>query len=107
MSELYKPKKRCFECGATEDLQAHHVVPKSRGGVKTLLFCSKCHGKIHNEDLTSISYLTKRGLAEAKRRGVKLGNRKNLAQAREKAVAKLKEKRESFALFGIKRTPVF
>ena len=28
--------KKCFECEATEDLQEHHVVPKSRGGTKTV-----------------------------------------------------------------------
>jgi len=40
----------CFECGATDGLQQHHVVPRSRGGTKTIPLCGECHGKAHHRD---------------------------------------------------------
>ena len=42
---------QCCNCGDTDDLQVHHVVPKSRGGVDELsnlrTLCSGCHSKVH------------------------------------------------------------
>ena len=74
---------KCFECEATEDLQEHHVVPKSRGGTKTVTLCHQCHMKAHGRDAKGLNHkkLTKEGLARAKERGVKLGNRTNLKEA--------------------------
>ncbi len=67
---------KCFECGATEDLQQHHVVPRSRGGTKTITLCTQCHAKAHGKDMKGLNHsrLTREGLAKAKKRGVKLGN---------------------------------
>ena len=67
--------KECFECGATEDLQEHHVVPRSRGGTKTATLCHTCHMKAHGRDAKGMHHgrLTKQGLAKAKTNGVKLG----------------------------------
>tara|TARA_R110001592_G_scaffold234184_3_gene491825 strand:+ start:4 stop:471 length:468 start_codon:yes stop_codon:yes gene_type:complete len=66
---------KCFECEATEDLQEHHVVPKSRGGTKTVTLCYECHLKAHGRDGKGLNHhiLTKEALAQAKRNGVKLG----------------------------------
>ncbi len=66
---------KCFECEKTEDLQEHHVVPKSRGGTKTVTLCYECHMKAHGRTGKGLNHkrLTKEGLAEAKARGVKLG----------------------------------
>lgn len=41
---------KCFECDATEDLQEHHVVPRIRGGTKTITLCYSCHMKAHGRD---------------------------------------------------------
>jgi hypothetical protein len=67
--------KKCFECGATEDLQEHHVVPRFRGGTKTIPLCYSCHCKAHGRDSKGLEHarLTKEALARAKTRGVKLG----------------------------------
>ncbi len=36
----------CFECGDRADA-AHHVVPRSLGGTKTIPLCTSCHKTIH------------------------------------------------------------
>ena len=69
-------KYKCFECGTTECIQHHHVVPRSVGGTKTIPLCSICHGRVHGIKRTkqiNISELTKAGLARAKAMGVRLG----------------------------------
>ena len=67
--------KKCFECEVTKDLQEHHVVPKSRGGTKTVTLCYECHMKAHGRSGKGLNHsrLTKEGLQQAKRKGVKLG----------------------------------
>jgi hypothetical protein len=37
----------CFECGAPKE-EMHHIIPKSRGGKKTIPLCIDCHGKAHD-----------------------------------------------------------
>jgi transcription elongation factor Elf1 len=41
----------CFICGATSNLQEHHIIPKSLGGDKLennkVLLCDNCHKKVH------------------------------------------------------------
>ena len=51
---------KCFECG-NEAKNKHHVIPKSKGGFKTIDLCEKCHSLIHNKKMDS-GYLTKLGL---------------------------------------------
>ena len=67
--------KECFECGTIDDLQEHHVVPRSRGGTKTVTLCYSCHMKAHGRDSKGLQHgrLTKEALQVAKSRGVKLG----------------------------------
>lgn len=88
----------CFECGATEDLQQHHVVPKSRGGTKTIPLCTQCHGKAHGRDLKGLEHsrLTKEGIERARQRGVKLGSPK-LSKAQANGVATMKKKADELA----------
>ena len=68
--------KECFECGTIDDLQEHHVVPRSRGGTKTVTLCYSCHMKAHGRDSKGLQHgrLTKEALQVAKSRGVKLGS---------------------------------
>lgn len=41
----------CFFCGATTNLQEHHIIPKCIGGDKLennkILLCADCHKKVH------------------------------------------------------------
>jgi hypothetical protein len=67
--------KTCFECGSTENIENHHVVPRSKGGKKTIPLCARCHDKVHDKYRSKItsSQLTKEGLKKAKKRGVIIG----------------------------------
>lgn len=38
----------CFECGSEKEVSQHHVVPRARGGKRTLPLCGKCHGNAHH-----------------------------------------------------------
>lgn len=48
---------RCVECGSTEDLLAHHIVPRALGGKDILsngkTLCRKCHSKTHTGKLSA------------------------------------------------------
>ena len=43
----------CWECGKDEEVHYHHVVPRSKGGTRTLPLCLECHGKVHNKKMHS------------------------------------------------------
>ena len=62
----------CFECGAPADHQ-HHVVPRSKGGTKTVPLCAACHGKVHGHALGGRK-LTKDALEAKKARGERTGS---------------------------------
>lgn len=62
----------CFECGQPAD-HAHHIVPRSLGGTRTVPLCEVCHGKVHDVRFLNHSALTKAGLARAKRAGKHCG----------------------------------
>ena len=40
----------CFECGGTEHIHQHHIIPKSLGGTKTIPLCNMCHGRAHGKE---------------------------------------------------------
>jgi hypothetical protein len=48
--------KQCFECGTTEDLNEHHVIPRSRGGTKTIPLCYSCHCRAHGRDSKGLEH---------------------------------------------------
>ena len=79
-------ENKCFECEIIEDLQQHHVVPKSRGGTKTVTLCHSCHMKAHGRDSKGLDHsrLTKEGQARARANGKVIGN-PNLSEARKLA----------------------
>lgn len=65
----------CFECGSPA-AEWHHIIPRNLGGTKTIPLCPSCHTRVHNmsgERRDAHNKNTLRGLAAAKRRGVKLG----------------------------------
>jgi hypothetical protein len=49
--------KICFECGSNDNIHLHHVVPKSKGGTKTIPLCELCHSKVHGEHMLKIQKL--------------------------------------------------
>jgi hypothetical protein len=61
----------CFECGNPAE-NYHHVVPKTKGGRKTVPLCLECHSKVHGRQMAHPA-LTQFGLQKAKSRGVLLG----------------------------------
>ncbi len=86
----------CFECGLDGEIHNHHVVPKIKGGTKTVPLCLVCHGKVHGVNFLNHKELTKRGLSEAKKRGVKLGNPQNLTYEHKlKGVDSIKRNKEN------------
>ena len=50
-------KYRCFECGSKENIQHHHVVPRVKGGTKTIPLCQICHAKVHGDHMLKIQKL--------------------------------------------------
>jgi hypothetical protein len=54
-------------------IQDHHVIPRSKGGTKTVPLCEDCHGKVHRKDLR-IAQLTRDALALKKSRGELTGD---------------------------------
>lgn len=89
----------CIFCGAKENLENHHVLPKSEGGTdedfNLVTCCSLCHGKLHDlKRKPNHGELVKQGLQRAKERGVKLGNPQNLTyEARGKALLYINKKK--------------
>lgn len=62
----------CFECGRDADVD-HHVVPRSRGGKKTVPLCEACHGKAHGRVMET-NVLTREALARKKAIGERCGS---------------------------------
>ena len=48
--------KICFECGEPAKCD-HHVIPKSKGGKKTVPLCDKCHSVVHDSKLVTLRHL--------------------------------------------------
>ena len=64
--------KQCFECEKTEDeieIHDHHVVPRSKGGTKTIPLCFECHALVHNRKAVAIGQLIKESHQARKARG--------------------------------------
>jgi hypothetical protein len=82
---------KCFECGE-QATELAHVVPKSRGGTKTVPLCGKCHGLSHDiKRPQDISTLTREGLARKKAQGAKLGRPTVLSMQVKQEIKKLRE----------------
>ncbi len=88
---------KCWECELeTNDIHHHHVVPRSRGGQKTVPLCPECHAKAHHrKGNMNTSALTKEGMRRARERGVKFGNPR-ISKARKKAALTVQENKRKF-----------
>lgn len=73
--------KKCYNCGATQHLVYHHIVPVECGGNDTFLniavLCAECHGKVHYGNVGVICHgdLVKDGIAKARAEGRKNGRK--------------------------------
>jgi 5-methylcytosine-specific restriction endonuclease McrA len=48
---LSRDNYQCTECGATQDLEVHHIVPRRLGGPddpsNLITLCAACHSRLH------------------------------------------------------------
>ena len=75
----------CCNCGSTEDLQYHHIVPIELGGrdinSNMCCLCYKCHFKIHHlrdPKMNNYGEMIKKGQAKAKAEGRFTGQQGNI-----------------------------
>lgn len=71
-------KNYCVACGEKEDLQHHHLIPRSKGGsdkeCNLITLCTRCHGFWHGADWShNHASLVADGISKARRNGVRLG----------------------------------
>lgn len=75
---------QCCNCGSTEDLQYHHIVPLELGGKdinrNMCCLCYRCHQLIHFGKANNINHseLVKKGQAKAKAEGRLTGQQGNI-----------------------------
>jgi len=82
--------QKCFECDKTENLYNHHVVPRIKGGTKTIPLCEECHGKVHGKNFLNLSNLINEGLHKAKQEG-RIGGRPKISQEQIDKIIELKK----------------
>lgn len=66
---------KCFECDSKAH-HAHHIIPKSLGGTKTIPLCHGCHEKVHCKSFTDVRGLIKKGIQRAREEGKHVGRPK-------------------------------
>jgi hypothetical protein len=69
----------CAACGATDNLQYHHLMPRSMGGSdderNLITLCGECHAKAHEVRANwRMSELTRKALQAKKARGERTGS---------------------------------
>jgi hypothetical protein len=80
---------RCFECGEPKQ-DMHHIIPKSKGGTKTIPLCAKCHGLVHGRDFVKHRQLHKEGVERAKLLGKYKGRVAGSGESKEVVLEKYK-----------------
>lgn len=79
--------KECANCGETNDLDIHHIVPLAKGGTNRIsnlvMLCLECHGKIHGVNRVKHKELQRLGIEKAKKRGVYKGKSKKYTETNE------------------------
>lgn len=83
----------CVNCGSTEDIEYHHIVPLSLGGNDVLSniqpLCYECHSKLHFGESKHVNHssLTKVGLARARANGKQIGGKTGVKLTTKKSVS--------------------
>lgn len=72
--------RKCANCGTTEELTYHHIVPLVFGGndivSNMVCLCAKCHNIIHHHrDIPNHPEAVKQGIANARVKGVHVGRK--------------------------------
>ena len=67
--------RSCFECGTAGEIHAHHVVPRSKGGTRTIDLCGRCHGLVHGAKTLRMGTLTSAAMKAKQERGEYTGGR--------------------------------
>lgn len=101
----------CFECGKPAQ-HAHHVVPKSKGGTRTIPLCHDCHALVHDMERMTTAELTKRGLKKAAQEGRTGGRPAALNEQRIERAQKLFRhpdltKEEAADVLGISKSTLY
>lgn len=92
----------CFECGEPS-AHAHHVIPRVKGGTKTIDLCERCHGMVHGLDFTDHSVLVKEGIRKRPKKKITNGIKQRMRILRaQDATAK-----EIARLIGVSERAVF
>ena len=74
----------CYECGKPKE-EMHHIIPKSRGGKKTIPLCVECHGKAHGISHRRLFLeAAKEGRKKFVENGGKLGRKTGSVMSKEK-----------------------
>jgi hypothetical protein len=90
MKTLTIDLSKCFECDEPmKDM--HHVVPKSKGGKRTLPLCAKCHGLVHDRNFVKHRQLQREGVERAKAEGKFKGRKKGTTDSDEKVLKRHKK----------------
>jgi hypothetical protein len=84
-------KDKCFECGSTNEIHYHHIIPFSKGGNKTIPLCSICHGKVHDRTFTNHREMVIKALKNKKDNGYVLGRPNGTKESLEKVLEKYPE----------------
>lgn len=90
----------CFECGR-EAGNFHHVVPFSKGGRRTIALCLEHHGLVHEHSFSHRDAVLE-GLDKARRRGIKLGRRREYTDAQMEDLVRLRKHGFSYAQVAIR-----
>lgn len=92
-------KDVCFECGATESITYHHIVPYSKGGRKTIPICERCHGLIHGENYLKLEKLRKDAYFKRRKENPwKSGRKEGVRESVEKFMAKERSQKIAYYL---------
>lgn len=71
----------CYNCGATDGLEWHHIIPRSLGGKDIMSnlvpLCYDCHSRLHsrikNDNAEDLSTLIKQGIEKRRANGLQIG----------------------------------
>ena len=88
-------ENECVNCGSTNELHLHHIVPIAKGGTNKLsniaVLCVGCHSKVHNIDYKQHSELTRLGMETARLNGKQIGGVKGKKLVTKKSVEAKKQ----------------